>query len=235
MHNIMETYPYTRFRELALRHTQLRMSNAVWYLLVSPIGSIRTGVCCESPIRIKFVQLCTEILPYLMLILEETANPDAVIVYLERFLNRSTRPAGYGANTRRNPRSIEYWCGYLPGSQFLTEILLHHPEYFTQLVTLPQLVAHKTTPQLRDEIEAFSATIAINQNPNARMDIFRQFQRREFLRIGVCDLLELYDLPAVTSQLSNLADSLVTACLDLASHANRYQHRGISQLWQWAN
>jgi glutamate-ammonia-ligase adenylyltransferase len=37
------------------------------------------------------------------------------------------------------------------------------------------------------------------------------------LRIGVSDLLALYDLRTVTQQLSNLADGLVRACLDLAS------------------
>ncbi len=45
----------------------------------------------------------------------------------------------------------------------------------------------------------------------------RRFQSWELLRIGACDLLDLYDLPAVTRQLSNLADSLIRSCLKIAA------------------
>ncbi len=49
------------------------------------------------------------------------------------------------------------------------------------------------------------------------MDALRRFQRREMLRIGVCDLLDLFDLKTATRQLSDLADSLVQVCLDSAA------------------
>jgi [glutamine synthetase] adenylyltransferase / [glutamine synthetase]-adenylyl-L-tyrosine phosphorylase len=55
------------------------------------------------------------------------------------------------------------------------------------------------------------------------LDAMRRYQRREILRIGASDLLALYDLRTVTQELSNLADGLVRACLDLAS-----QQSGIS-------
>ena len=48
-------------------------------------------------------------------------------------------------------------------------------------------------------------------------DGLRRFQSWEMLRIGACDLLDLYDLPAVTRQLSNLADSLVRAALKIVA------------------
>ncbi|MDP7645515.1 MAG: hypothetical protein QGG60_12585, partial [Anaerolineales bacterium] len=48
-------------------------------------------------------------------------------------------------------------------------------------------------------------------------DALRRFQRAELLRIGTCDLLDLFDLPTVVGQLSRLADSLVRACLELVS------------------
>ena len=58
---------------------------------------------------------------------------------------------------------------------------------------------------------------------NEKLDAMRRYQRGEMLRIGASDLLDLYDLRTVTQQLSNLADGLVPACLDLAS-----QQSGIS-------
>ncbi|TFG72904.1 MAG: glutamine synthetase adenylyltransferase, partial [Anaerolineales bacterium] len=212
----METYPYARFRELLY---DTLSTEDVELCLVS-VGftdwrsTLRRFHRIADAYQIR--PTLAEMLPYLMLMLEGTANPDAVIVYLERFLNRSTDPQATVKILATNPRSIDILVRLFTGSQFLTEILLHHPEYFTQLVTLPHLAAHKSTCQLRAEIDAFTATLP-SAEPDAHMDFLRQFQRREFLRIGVCDLLDLYDLPAVTLQLSNLADSLVTASLDLAS------------------
>jgi glutamate-ammonia-ligase adenylyltransferase len=54
----------------------------------------------------------------------------------------------------------------------------------------------------------------------AKLDV-RRYQRRELLRIGTADLLGLLDLPAVTTQLSNLADGIVQSCLEIAA-----QHSG---------
>lgn len=48
-------------------------------------------------------------------------------------------------------------------------------------------------------------------------DLLRLYQKTELLRIGASDFLDLYDLPAVVSQISRLAIALVRASLNLAS------------------
>jgi glutamate-ammonia-ligase adenylyltransferase len=54
----------------------------------------------------------------------------------------------------------------------------------------------------------------------------RRYQRGELLRIGASDLLSLYDLPAVTGQLSNLADGMSRACLAHASEQSGTSAKG---------
>jgi glutamate-ammonia-ligase adenylyltransferase len=72
----------------------------------------------------------------------------------------------------------------------------------------------KTCETLRHEISHLtSPDTALVE----KLDALRRFQRLEMLRIGACDLFDLFDLPTATAQLSNLADVLVEACLEIAA------------------
>ncbi len=48
-------------------------------------------------------------------------------------------------------------------------------------------------------------------------DLLRLYQKTELLRIGASDFLDLYDLPAVVSQISRLAIALIRVSLNLAA------------------
>jgi len=63
-------------------------------------------------------------------------------------------------------------------------------------------------------------------DPAAQLNNLRRYQRGELLRIGACDLLDMYDLPAVTGQLSNLADGMARACLSYASTCSNIDPAG---------
>jgi len=69
----------------------------------------------------------------------------------------------------------------------------------------------------------------------------RRFQSWEQLRIGACDLLDLYDLPAVTRQLSNLADCLIRSCLKTGRGGGACSYGASLSLqtsepcWPWAS
>ncbi|MGC9521399.1 MAG: glutamine synthetase adenylyltransferase [Anaerolineae bacterium] len=153
------------------------------------------------------------LLPYLLMMLSEVALPDRALVNLERFLQSGAAMADQLDYLARNLRSTEILIKLFSGSQFLTEILLRNPEYFDILVRHQRLAQAKT-------VEAFCAELPDAEQGTCasdRLDGLRRFQRWELLRIGTCDLLGLFDLPRVTEQLSNLADSVIRACLDIAA------------------
>jgi len=155
------------------------------------------------------------LLPHFLTMLSDTANPDRVLVNLERFAHSAAGPLATFAYLADNPRAAEVLITLFAGSQFLTEILLRHPEYFERLMAHERLAQRKSVKALCAEARA--AASGADGRFDRQMDALRRFQRWELLRIGVCDLLGLLDLPAVMGQLSNLADCLVRACLDLAS------------------
>ena len=155
-----------------------------------------------------------EFLPHLLAALANAADPDRVIASLERFVARFEDGLPMLNFLAGNPRAVEILVVLFAGSQFLTEILLRNPELFERLLAYRRLARPKSVEQLY--MEAQSA-LAGSQEEAAALDALRRYQSGELLRIGACDLLDLYDLPAVTRQLSNLADALIRYCLKLAA------------------
>ncbi len=155
-----------------------------------------------------------DVLPHLLMTLTGAASPDRVLVNLERFAGSAPDRLALFYYLASNPRAVEILVTLFAGSQFLTEILLRHPEYFSRLTEHKHLARHKTAEQFYVEAQA---AITPPGEVARQLDALRRFQRLELMRIGACDLLDLFDLPAVTLQLSNLADSLVRVCLDIAS------------------
>jgi glutamate-ammonia-ligase adenylyltransferase len=155
-----------------------------------------------------------DLLPHLLMTLADAASPDRVLVNFERFACSAADRLALFRYLASNPRAVEILVTLFAGSQFLTEILLRNPEYFELLMEHKHLAQPKSVEQFYTEAQA---AVASSEAVTDQLDALRRFQRWELLRIGACDLLDLFDLPTVTTQLSNLADSLVRACLSIAS------------------
>ncbi|MBN1315811.1 MAG: hypothetical protein JXA42_10095 [Anaerolineales bacterium] len=153
-------------------------------------------------------------LPHLFSALVDAADPDRVLVNLNRYARHvRDRPALY-RYLALNPRASEILVTLFAGSQFLTEILLRNPDY------LERMVEHKRLAQLKTVGEFYQgAQEALGDVEKflLKLDAIRCYQQWQLLRVGACDLLALFDLQAVTFQLSNLADALVQVCLTIAS------------------
>lgn len=156
----------------------------------------------------------TRFAPHLLEALATAGNPDRVLATFERFSHGVNSPKDLYGFLATHPRSVEMLVRLFSGSQFLGEILLRNPEYFTDLTHLRRLAQTKSLERLYHEGRQLVEALV---DPLDQMDALRRYQRREMLRIGVCDLLDLFDLKTATRQLSNLADSLVRVCLDVSA------------------
>lgn len=146
--------------------------------------------------------------------LSGAGSPDRVLATFERFVISAQDTQGMFRFLASRPRAVEMLVRLFSGSQFLAEILLRNPEYFERLIELRRLAQPKNRERLLSEARASAASY---QSPLDQMDALREFQRWELLRIGACDLLDLFDMPTATLQLSYLADALVQTCLELAA------------------
>jgi len=152
--------------------------------------------------------------PQLFAALSAAGGPDRVLSTFERFLHSAQDVQGMYRFLAARPRAVELLVRLFSGSQFLAEILLRSPEYLANLVQTRRLAR----PKSRDVLLAEAQSAIVGKHSLAdQMDALRRFQRWEMLRIGACDLLDLFDLTTATLQLSHLADSLVQTSLDLAA------------------
>ena len=119
------------------------------------------------------------------------------MVNLERFAGSAPDRLALFYYLASNPRAVEILVTLFAGSQFLTEILLRNPEYFSRLTEHK----HLAQPQKRGSVLRGSASrrhsagtkSPVNSTPSGVSSAC------ELLRIGACDLLDLFDLPAVTA------------------------------------
>jgi glutamate-ammonia-ligase adenylyltransferase len=154
-----------------------------------------------------------ELLPHLLASLSSCADPDQALINFERFASDG-QSAEIFAKLTQNPRAVEILITIFAGSQFLTEILLRSPGRLDLLLDREALSALKKPEQYEAEgLESMRALAA----PGMELDSLRRYQHGELLRIGACDLLDLYDMPTVTRQLSFLADGMARAALAYAS------------------
>jgi glutamate-ammonia-ligase adenylyltransferase len=152
-----------------------------------------------------------DIFSYLMSMLGSSADPDRSLVNFERLADGSG--LSFFGDLKENPRLIEILVTIFSASPFLTEILLGTPDALDLLNQREALTERKTIEQYQTgAISAFQA----EKTDLDRLNVLRRYQRRQLLRIGASDFLDLYDLRAVFSQLSRLAIGMVRACLALA-------------------
>lgn len=119
------------------------------------------------------------------------------------------------------PRALGILARLACGSPFLTQTLLADPQYLATLTLSGRTSEMKSREQFVREAE--SELVASLSRSN-KLSNLRIFQRRELLRIGLCDAFGLLDLRFVTLQLSLLADAMVQCCLNLAMHEARVSH-----------
>ncbi len=211
---------YERARELLFEHLSAEAIRQ-W---LTPLGIADWRAAHRCLLRIaqesQSGPALADLLPYLLLALADAANPDRVLVGLERFIRSTPDKPGMMGYLAANPRAVEILVTLFAGSQFLTEILLRNPEYFSRLMEQRSLSTPKSVAQFSAEAQAAAfpeGAAGAFTGVDLRLDAMRRFQRWELLRIGACDLLGLLPLSMITSQLSNLADSLVQTCLEIAA------------------
>lgn len=162
-------------------------------------------------------------LPHLLVALSNAADPDRVLSNIIRFADSVPDERDLSRYLAQKPRAIEILVTLFAGSQFLTDILLRHPEYLGRL-TEHQALA-KAQPPANFSAKALAAAETCSSF-NEQLDALRQFQRWQLLRIGTSDLLGLLDMSTITAQLSHLADSLIQTCLKIAAQATGISAEG---------
>ncbi len=138
---------------------------------------------------------------------------DEVLSVVEQYVRNAIEQFDVFGLFDATPRALGILARLACSSPFLTQILLADPSYLTALTLHGRTSEMKARDQFDQEAKESFGT---HRQRAAKLSDLRRFQRRELLRIGMCDAFGLLDLRFVTLQLSLLADAMVQCCLDLA-------------------
>lgn len=147
--------------------------------------------------------------------------PDTVISVIEQFIRNTTGPHRSSGNEtdpfelfEKTPRALDVLARTACTSPFLTQTLLADPDSLSSLLNSGRTAEMKAREQFVAEAES---GMRAGDSRAVCLSVLRNYQRRELLRIGMCDAFGLLDLRYVTLQLSLLADAVVQVSLNLAS------------------
>lgn len=210
-------------------HTLLReqLSDEEVERRLAPFGFIDRGAAYRRLRVLATHPAIADCLPNLLAALSEFGHADRILATFERFVHSLGSNTATLRTLAADQRAMEMLVTIFASSQFLSEILLNHPQYFDRLLHHRRV---SYTATAADYLERARREVAPETAWSAQIDRLRRFQRWQLLRIGACDLLDLWDLRTVTEQLSALADSLVQACLELAAQDTGIDPSGFAVL-----
>ncbi len=162
------------------------------------------------------------LLPLLLHSLAHCPDPDMALNNLEAYTGKVLDPRFFYSFLRETPRILDLIVAIFSHSQFLTDILLRHPQYLYWLLEPGQLRRAKVKEEMMEEL---ATTVDSKASLERRIRGLRLFNRRELLRIGVADILDNLDLVDTTQQLSCLAEITLQEAFEV-THAELLRRHG---------
>lgn len=173
-----------------------------WHEKLEPDSEAKAGVSEEPPWYWSLQRVC-----------HEAPLKDFVLNVVDQYVRNAYEQFDVFALFNATPRALGILARLACASPFLTQTLLADPVYLTTLALHGRTSEMKSREQF---VQEATAALAFGCKRTQMLSELRRFQRRELLRIGMCDAFGLLDLRFVTLQLSMLADAMVQCCLDLA-------------------
>ncbi|MGE5248116.1 MAG: bifunctional [glutamate--ammonia ligase]-adenylyl-L-tyrosine phosphorylase/[glutamate--ammonia-ligase] adenylyltransferase [Verrucomicrobiota bacterium] len=143
----------------------------------------------------------------------KSPDPDMALSHVERFLSAVGARTMFYALLYEKPKVIEALVRLFGSSRFLSGFLLRHPERLDTFLRNDLSVLHKTKSDLRKEL---GEELAACEGYEQELDALRRFKHLETLRIGIHDMGGVLSLEEGTTQLSALAEALLTHAVILA-------------------
>ena len=165
--------------------------------------------------EINFRDLFPDFFPKLLQALSNSYEPESALINFLRFSEKIQDKNHLYTLLCGSENLLQALIVMFSGSQILTDTLLSNPAHFDWLKKTDTLNKPKSKDNLfRDFYAMAEKNFSSDQTPS----LLRKFKRREYIRIGLRDLMNLADLKENVRDLSNLAD----VCLQIAfEHADK--------------
>jgi glutamate-ammonia-ligase adenylyltransferase len=158
-------------------------------------------------------RLLEKISPVLLQEIFESPDPDMALANLERFLAMIGTRSSYYALLAENRETLKLLVSLFGMSEFLSKILINHPELLDSLVSR----SHASDLKPKEDMARDLATLLEQTDYfEEQLDVLRRYRNEEFLRIGLNDIHGRLKQGEITSQLSLLGETCLEAAFRLA-------------------
>ncbi len=140
-------------------------------------------------------------------------DPDMALAHLEAFIGAVGARSTYYALLQENPQTLALLVRLFGTSEFLSTLLIRHPELLDALLAPEASLPVKSADAMAADLAAALAACADHEE---RLDTLRRFRHLEVLRIGLADIAGALDVFETTTQLTALAETCLRAALEIA-------------------
>ncbi len=164
-----------------------------------------------------------QLAPRLLAGVAASPDPDMALAKLESFIAAVGARSTYYALLQENPGTLALLVKLFGTSEFLATLLIQRPELLDALLAPDANPPVKAPAAMAGDL---ARVLAEADDYEAQLDALRRFRHLEVLRIGLADVAAALDTLEVTAQMTALAETCLSAALDLAAEvlASRYGH-----------
>lgn len=149
------------------------------------------------------------------------ADPSMALRHFTRyFQNRGVSGLKELRELVYNPEHLHFLSSLFSFSNFLSAIAISHPDFLQWTLCSSRLNQMKTLDEYREDLADF-----LQRNSHAEPQVtMTLFKKRELLRIGIRDLLEVGGTMELCQELSGLAQSIIESALEIVMRDMESRH-----------
>jgi len=158
-------------------------------------------------------RILEQISPLMLREVFESPDPDLALTNLERFLVVIGSRSSYYALLAENRTTLKLLVSLFGMSEFLSKILISHPELLESMVAR----SYSSTVKSRDMMAMeLNGLLEQGEYFEDQLDVLRRYRNEEFLRIGMNDIHGRLGQGEITAQLTILGETCLDAAYRLA-------------------
>jgi len=158
-------------------------------------------------------QIFLRIFPSFFAQISSSSDPDLALNNVEALISSVGARETLYSFFEENPQAVESVISIFSSSEYLSKIVIRHPEIIDMFLDPEEMLKKRTTADMQEELFSLMEQCISYAE---KLDLLRKFKYTEEIRIGYIDILG-YVTPGDASQyLSNLADVSLVCALKIA-------------------
>lgn len=143
----------------------------------------------------------------------EAPDPQHALISLDRYIDSLHSSSSYFATFLENPTTARFLVRILGESLFFTDLLTHHPQIIDSLIGKSSHSELRDRSQLKSDLDD---RLENCEDYESELDALRRFKHEQILSVGVRQLWGEIDSPTARRHVTELAETCLSAALDIA-------------------